>query len=111
MRVNIELHTAFAHEIEDLKKEIEKDKDEHIRILNSLHAKHAQEIEELKGNNKDRKRKFEDESINIYLLLSKHNSLILSVSFSKDGKMIATGSEDKTARITDLTTGDTIHTI
>lgn len=29
----------------------------------------------------------------------------MSVSISSDGKLLATGSEDKTARVTDITTG------
>ena len=41
----------------------------------------------------------------------KHDREVNSVSFSNDGKLIATGSYDGTARITDLTTGQTLRTI
>jgi WD40 repeat protein len=40
-----------------------------------------------------------------------HNNKITSISFSKDGKYIATGSEDRTIKLWDILTGREIRTI
>ena len=41
-------------------------------------------------------------------LLQGHTERIWSVAFSPDGRQLATGSDDNTARVWDLSTGETI---
>ena len=43
--------------------------------------------------------------------LSGHTSDINSVSFSPDGKLLASGSDDETIRLWDVSTGQTLHTL
>ena len=43
--------------------------------------------------------------------LSAHTSYVLSVAFSPDGKMLASGSQDKTVILWDVMTGSAIQTL
>lgn len=44
-------------------------------------------------------------------MLQGHTYGVYSVAFSSDGKHLATGSDDKTARVWDLASGATLQTL
>ena len=43
--------------------------------------------------------------------LAGHTGAVNSVAFSPDGALIATASEDTTAKVWDVATGETVHTL